>query len=314
MTHPGHVKGGGLVHDACVYGSPEALVAVLAPPIREGLLRGDPVLVATKRANVEALREELGPDAARIDLNDTSEWYPSPARRLDAVARAAAQVPPGGALRAFGEPVWGDSTGANREWARYESAINVALAATPLAFVCLYDAAALPDDVLELAGRTHPRLVDGTATRRSGSFVDPAGFPDELPPYSPLADAFELPLADAAGLRELRAWVGSRAAGAGVARDAVADLALAASEIATNALRHGRLPVTARLGVAGSDLVLELVDAGPGVGDPLAGWQGPGSAEGGWGVPLARRLCDGVELVAPRDGRPATVALHVALA
>jgi anti-sigma regulatory factor (Ser/Thr protein kinase) len=295
------------VHQAFLYDSQDAFVAAMAPFVRDGLESGDPVLAATTAANVAALREELGDDAARVDLRDTTAWMTHPYERLQAFRKLAASVPAGGTLRAIGEPVWEGSDAAIRQWAQYASIVNLALADRPMRFVCLYDAGGLPDDILEYATSTHPeQLVDGAAAP-CGDYVMPAEFRPPGGAGRPAAVA-PLPL----GLRELRDELTRQARAAGIDEQRTADLALAAHEVATNAVRHGREPLSAYAWTEGEELICQVTDAGPCVRDPLAGWL-PSvlGAGGGWGLAIARQLCDAVEIASNASGT--VVSLHLAL-
>ena len=51
-----------LVHQAFLYGSQEEFVAAMSPFVRDGLELGDTVFAATKRSNIDALREDLAGD------------------------------------------------------------------------------------------------------------------------------------------------------------------------------------------------------------------------------------------------------------
>jgi anti-sigma regulatory factor (Ser/Thr protein kinase) len=83
------------------------------------------------------------------------------------------------------------------------------------------------------------------------------------------------------------------------------DLLLALGEVAANAFRHGRPPVSARLWTDGHRLVCAISDSGRGYDDPLAGYQpahGQDLAHGGMGLWLARKLWDSVELLDSGSG------------
>jgi anti-sigma regulatory factor (Ser/Thr protein kinase) len=82
--------------------------------------------------------------------------------------------------------------------------------------------------------------------------------------------------------------------------------------VATNALMHGRPPVTAQLWADDGELICQIADAGLWNADPLAGWLPPISPRlGGWGLPIARQLCDAVEITPRETGT--TVSLYVSL-
>jgi anti-sigma regulatory factor (Ser/Thr protein kinase) len=216
-------------------------------------------------------------------------------------------VPPGEVLRAAGEPVWAGSDAVVRQWARYESIINLALAGSPMRFICLYDCAGLPDHILDYAVCTHPERVENGFSVSCSSFVPPEDFLPGAPPTPPAA-ARELMLEGAA----FRKAVAAHARAAGLPPERTDEFLLATHEVATNALMHGRPPVTAQLWADDGELICQIADAGPWNADPLAGWVPPTPIElGGWGLPIARQLCDAVEITPRETGT--TVSLYVSL-
>ncbi|HXG77328.1 MAG TPA: sensor histidine kinase [Gaiellaceae bacterium] len=294
-------------HRALLYVSREELVEAMAPFLREGVADGDAVFVATTRANAGALREALGVDARAIDFADAETWYTRPAETLDRYRRRVERRPAGTSARVLGEPTWRGSQATRLEWARYESALNVAFQGTPLSLVCPYDASALPDSVLEHAQATHPELVGPDGPQRSHAFVEPAAFPAAVGRPGDVRVLLESSVADADELDDVRRAVSRFAAEAGLAPARRAELALAVHELASNALRHGRPPARVRLGLADDRLVCEVADGGSGIADPLAGWlPRNGGGVGGWGLVLARRFADGLEI-----GPGASVRVHV---
>jgi anti-sigma regulatory factor (Ser/Thr protein kinase) len=296
-----------LCHQALLYGSPEEFVRAMAPFVRDGLARGDRVFAATKPSNIEALREELGEDADRAEMHDTAGWETRPYGRLQAFKRLAEEVPAGGVLHAMGEPVWEGTAATVRQWARYESIINAALAKAPMRFVCLYDSAALPDRILEYAVTTHPERVVGDEAVACLDFVRPGDFTPGPPPEPP-GSSEKLPLAGA----EFRRMVRDRALAAGLEGERVEGFVLAAHELAVNATVHGRPPAWAQIWATGDEMICQVMDAGAGIADPLAGWlPAPVSESGGLGLPIARQLGDALE-VGRRNGTT-VVSLHFSL-
>ena len=302
-----------MAHQAFVYESPEDFVVSMAPFVREGIARGDRVLGATKPANVKALREELGDDAALVELHATGDWCAHPYERLQEVRRLVGEAAEGNLVRTIEEPIWDGSEATRRQWARYESIINLALADAPLRFVCVYDGAALPDEILECAARTHPERVEHGSVVPCEHYVPPEEFEPPLgsaPPTPSPTDVHELAID--ADQQAFRTGVARIALELGMRAQRVEELVLAANEVATNALRYGRPPAAARCWRENGELVCEIADAGPGIADPLAGWILPDPpARSGWGLPMTRQLCDAVD-ISTTDGRT-TVSLHLAL-
>jgi anti-sigma regulatory factor (Ser/Thr protein kinase) len=309
------MTGPGLVHQAFLYDGPEEFAEAMAPVVRAGAERGDRVLVAAKRDSTEALRTSLGAGAERdgIELHDTREWHPRPVHRLMAVQRTLDELPPGGRLLALGEPIWRGSEAARREWARYESTINVALADAPLRFICLYDRSELPETVLGHGLGSHPELVEGAVVCPCATFERPEDCVrelDEVGAVAPRPDRHDVAFdGDHHAFRDLLARL---ALDCGMGGDRAEELVLAANEVVTNAVVHGEPPIAAQCWVAGGDFVCEVSDAGTGVADPFAGWTLPNrTSPGGWGLALARRICDALEVTGGRDR--SRVRLYVGL-
>jgi anti-sigma regulatory factor (Ser/Thr protein kinase) len=91
------------------------------------------------------------------------------------------------------------------------------------------------------------------------------------------------------------------------------EFVLSAYEVTSNAFVHGAEPIRAYAWAQDGELIFRISDSGPGLRDPLAGWLPPEDlAGGGWGLPIARQLCDAVEIAASPAGT--TVSLHRAIA
>ncbi|WP_199737924.1 ATP-binding protein [Cellulomonas sp. PhB150] len=98
-------------------------------------------------------------------------------------------------------------------------------------------------------------------------------------------------VSELAGLRHaLRTEINTRAhASADRDLDRVAqDLVLVASELATNAIKHGRPPTIVQLFQDGTSFLLTVADHDLGSEPRIAGDRPPG--EGGFGLQIARRL------------------------
>ena len=134
-----------------------------------------------------------------------------------------------------------------------------------------------------------------------------------------MVDAFNRPLPeptrtpstllfDASGLSGMRALVAALAGDAGLAPDRVADLRVAVSEIATNAVTHGGPSAVLRAWADGDGMVCEVTGSSV-LTDRLAGRIPPPLSDRGRGLLLVNSLCDLVEV--HTDDSSTTVRLHV---
>jgi anti-sigma regulatory factor (Ser/Thr protein kinase) len=259
----------------------------------------------------ELLRQALDSQVGRVEIIDMSEVGRNPARIIPAMEQLLAEH--AGCIPHYvGEPVWpGRSPEEIREAAKHEALVNLAWPEVPIRALCAYDAGQLDHEVLADAERTHPTVIrDGRRQPSSaydGSTVPP-GSERALPPAP--AEAIEHPF----GLEELRAvrgLVSHEAGAAGLRRDRVQDLVLAISELATNAIRHGRGSGILRMWRRPDRIICQIEDGGH-IRDPLAGRRVPApDAAGGIGLWAVNQLCDLVEV---RSGqRGTTVRVHTRL-
>lgn len=302
-----------LDHRSLVYSSADEFLAATVPFVREGVQAGDRVLAVTSRENVRALARALGAKGRDLDRRDSAEWYTTPGRTLRAYQLYADEHRRlGRGVTIVGEPVWsGRSPAARREWARYESVINVALAGKAVRILCPYDARVVPAAIIDHAECSHPTVMSSAGGLPSPRFLEPAAFSERLD-REPLeaADTSIRALSVTPDLARVRRFVRGNASHAGLGSTGAADLALTVHELATNALRHGGKPVALRMWTAPGGVVAEIADSGSGLDDPLAGQLEPEpTAAGGRGLWMARQLCDLVEVRSTDSG--AVVRVHM---
>jgi anti-sigma regulatory factor (Ser/Thr protein kinase) len=282
-------------HRALLYGSDEQLVEAMAPFVREGIARAEPVLVVLPERKARLLLEALAGDADAVDFADAALWYDAPARALRTWARHVADHADADRLRAVTEMPLVDATpAARREWMRYESIFNVALAAAPGSIACLYDERELPDDVLLDARRTHPEILVGGLPVSSPDYIDLPAFAnlidrEELEPPAP--DHRELEFSW--NLDHVRAHAEADALAAGVARVRVPEVVQAVHEVAANAVMHGGGKGRMRTWTEPGHFVCEIADGGAGIPDATAGYLDAGAGAGLW---VTRQLTDLVEV------------------
>ena len=302
--------GQGLRHSAALVHSPGEFVEVAAAFLEEGLRAGDlPVLAAAPESS-DAVRRALGGRAGTVEVDPRICLLG--VRAPDAVTvirRVLDRAVAGGSgrLRILAEPVFGADRRRWREVRRYEAVSNVLVAPLPVTAMCVYDASRVPADAFDTARATHPELlVDGLRVANP-AYTLPDACLREIAVVREPVEARE-PVWAVDGVPTLPALRhGLRTALAAVVRDPDqrADLHLAVSEVAANAFRHGRPPISARIWADGTAVVCTVTDSGPGYDDPCAGFvpaHGDDLASGGMGLWLARKLWDSVDLLPASTG------------
>lgn len=305
-----------LIHEALLYSTPDELVAVAAPFLRDGLERDEGALVVTNRLNLGSLRNAVSDIAEAIDWRDTAVWHAKPIDRINALDGYIRERLDAGAqrVRIIEEFVWPhDSRTAVSELKRFESISNLLFATRPVWLVCPYNAS-LFNHILPDAYRTHPLIRDARVTRQASlGYLEPGEFfralDAETQEPSPPPDARVCHLEEAGGVRP---FVVAEASAAGLHGDRLRDLELAAFEMSTNAVRHARQGVELRVWTTAHEFVCQVADSGGGMTNRLAGYNTPSEpALGGWGLLLARRLCDGVEVRSTSGGTIVTLTMRL---
>lgn len=298
----------GFEHEAVFFDGLDGLVGAVLPFIREGVERGEPVLVALRARGLDAVERALGADAVRVDFVDMGELGANPACIIPEWRRFLEDTAGEGPVRGVGEPLWGGRREVEvQEVLLHEALLNLAFEDESRSrMLCAYELTALPHDVVGELARTH--------TVASGAEV-PAGptgpeqarrlFSSPLPALPGDADAVAFGHDDLAGLRTV---VGRLAGAAGLRQAAADDLVLAAHELATNSVVHGGGGGLLRAWTEPDALVVEVSDRGV-IEDPLVGRDLLDDlSEDGRGIWMANQLCD---LVQVRSGAAGTVVrLH----
>jgi anti-sigma regulatory factor (Ser/Thr protein kinase) len=300
--------GTALRHDAFVYESHDEYLACAVPFLKEGLQVGEGAIVAHTRAGVDMMREALGADAGQVTFVDVSAAYTRPARTLAAYHKVyAEQLRRTHRLRAVADVQFGPDPREWDVWTGYEALLNRSFAHLPAWVLCSYNANGTPDPAIEGVWRTHPEVVDHDTWTTSELYEDV----DQLlrritPPPEALPGLRSIPVAhDTEHLRE-RLAPELIAAGHGEAK--TLEMLLAATEIATNAIRHGAGIEDIRIGRAHGRFVCEITDRGPGFDDPAAGYLAPRDGVGS-GLWVARQLTWRIEFFRSPRGFTARIWL-----
>ncbi|MFF3977910.1 anti-sigma factor RsbA family regulatory protein [Streptomyces sp. NPDC001828] len=300
------------VHPALFYRDLDEYVRETGSFVRGALAADEPVLVAVPGPHLDALREDLGPEAAAVDFADMTELGRNPGRILAALHGFADQHP-GRAARIIGEPIWaGRSPAEIREATRHEALVNAAFTDRRATILCPYDTATLPAAVLDDARRTHPTVIEDRHVRSSPAYVraDVVCADCDLPLPEPAAADVELEYTGGR-LGEVRERADAWVRGTRLSPLRRGDFVIAVNEAAANSVAHGGGSGLLRLWT--SDLgtaVAEIRDGGR-LANPLAGRRRPSlaSSNGGRGLWMIHQLCDLVEVRAQDTGL--TLRLHI---
>ena len=290
---------GGYAHDALLYGSDQELLSDAVAFVRAGVDAGETTMVVCTEPTSALLRAALDGDP-RVVFSTGSEVYRRTPQTILAFQQLLEREVAAGArrVRVVGEVVFGEHPASWSEWARYEAVINRAVAPYPVWGVCLYDTRRLPGQVLAAAQLTHPYLRTVGSRAANPRYLDPGEFLRRFPDAGP--DPVEatrpvLEVDDLTGLWRLRRRLLHVAlAGSALASETIGEFVAAVSEVATNAMQHGRPPVRVRAWATPTRLLCTVTDQGAGIEDPFAGYVPAHSdpARDGRGLWLARMLCD----------------------
>lgn len=295
----------GFQHEALVYRGADDLLAGLLPFVREGASLGESVVVALPRPGLELLRTALGDDAGSVEFLDMAEIGRNPAGIIgvwDRVLRERTAA--GRRLRGVGEPAFvGRREVELTECRLHELLLNRAFDGGPAwRLLCPYDEQHLPRAVTRGALRTHPVCTTAAGRCPSGRYnPDEAGelFATVLPRPT---DAVLRGIYGDGDVPATRRTVAQFARTVGLPEETVEVLELAASELATNSVRHGGGTGTVAMWVQPAAAVVEFSDSGL-VADPLAGRLMPTlEQEDGRGVFLVNQLCDLVQMRSSEQG------------
>jgi anti-sigma regulatory factor (Ser/Thr protein kinase) len=312
MTSTGGPDDIGRGHTAFFYRGVDEYVGAIASFVRAGLAAGEPALVAVPQPKTQLLQAAVG-ETDRVTFVDMADLGRNPARIIPRI-RSFAYTHRGRPTRVVDEPIWpGRSPEEIGEVLLHESLFERGVLGSVMSILCPYDASGLDPAALAEAERSHAHLVDGGGRRASQVFdanlaLERFGTPLPSAPEHASAMMF-----DHGDLARLRHFVEEGATRAGLDSARLADLTLAVSEVATNALVHSGTSGLIRQwsDAHAREVICDLCDAGH-IVEPLVGRFGPYPvAEQSWGLWMVNQVCDLVEL---RSGEWGTnVRLHMRL-
>jgi anti-sigma regulatory factor (Ser/Thr protein kinase) len=294
-------------HEAALYRGPEDLARVAVPFLREGIDRGEPVLVALVREHSRVLEQALGADAARVEFVDMADLGANPACIIPAWRRFLADT--SGPVRGVGEPIWAGRREVELGEAElHESLLNVAFDdGRGWRLMCPYDVTSLPDTVVSEALRNHPvaHAADGERPSYAGHRHARELFAEPLPVPPGTATTLPFGFPD---LSEVRSLLHRYCNQTTLESDRANDLVLAAHELASNSVRHAGGGGVISVWTEPDAVVVDVRDAGT-IEDPLVGRGLPDEfSENGRGIWMANQLCDLVQVRSRRGNTQ--VRLH----
>jgi anti-sigma regulatory factor (Ser/Thr protein kinase) len=305
------VQHDGFRHEAFLYADERDFLVGAAAFIQAAVSAGQPILVAVDAAKTTALRTLVDGEADNVEFADVAAVGRNPARVIPLLQGFIDHHSTTSAgLRGICETVWADRRPEELvECRRSERLLNDAFGdAVGFWLLCPYDSSALGRLVIDDAYVTHPfidRAGQSHASRRYQSGQVAALLDEPLPKPPEGAVVIEFGAADLASVRRLAT---QHAIAAGL-EDRATDLALAASELATNSVLHADGEGALRLWQEDRALVIEVSDRGH-LDDRLVGRRRPVRGQlGGRGLWLVNQVSDLVQIRSAPAGT--TVRIHL---
>jgi len=306
-------------HDALMYDTPDSLLQATVPFLEDGLSAGEVVIVQVPEATWSLLGPALASPQSivRDPLADVhhhphqSLWglkqlVDEELREGATAVRALAEVPPDTLQAGY------------LHWGRTESLLNTAMKDEHYWGLCSYSRKDLSPEVIDMAVSTHPFLVNSTSRKENARFESTRDYlrrVDSVRAIDPLEAALPFATQQLLTMADLTSARGKLEAAFGLTTLSVqrkADLSDALFEVAVNAMLYGKEPASVRIWLAADRMLCRVRDSGPGLSDPLAGYQPPDrrTSQAGSGLWSARQLCD--VLTTTREPEGFTVRLSVA--
>lgn len=302
----------GYRHELYPYSGPDEFLEGTLGFIQDALDGDEAVVVAVPHRKAALLRAEI-PEHKAVRYVDTTGVARHPGRLIGAwqewIREHTSQGRP---VRGIGESPWEEARSRPEvEELRYhEWLLNKAFADGPAWWLlCPYDTAGETAAVRELA-RCHPEIRTAGVTGPSQDYDPQAPF--AFAPLTHPCDPYEEFVYTQGDLSALREKIGACAQQHGLSGRRLRELHLAATEVATNSIRHGGGRGVLRTWSEDHRMVCEFRDAGY-IDDPLLGRSRPDHSQvGGRGLWLVHQLCDLVEIRStPESGT--TIRLHTHL-
>lgn len=291
-------------HLALHYGSAEQFVREIEDFLHPRLATGEPALVVVESAKIPLLETRLGENVNLVAMEEVGR---NPGRIISLWQDFLDTHDPTETVWGVGEPIFPSrSPDELVECQIHERLLDLAFARPQVSFnlACPYDVGSLPMEVIRESEKSHAWL----GARKSPEFHDRNGgfLGGPLSPPSPGATAHRIARDELSALRRL---VKESAQAAGVDHTRLADLELAASEIAVNSVLYSGSGEML-LWSAADRFFCEVHDKAT-IDDPLVGRFRPHpKTERGRGIWLAHQLADLLQLRSGPQGTTIRLAFN----
>jgi hypothetical protein len=308
-------RSGSFQHEALLYAAQDELIRHVADFVADGLVRGEPAVVALSESKLGPLREALGGYQVGVRFLDMDAVGTNPGCLIPAYREVVDELAGDGPCRAVGEPVAPHRQGPELvECQIHETVSNLAFADSQWWAICPYDTNHLGSAVIDEARRSHPSIV-AQGSRQANPSYDEA---------TAARRSLEHPLAPRPGLSVRLAYESSAEATSATFRELIGDtvgsklspdrarqLALAAERLVADSALLGTDGGVAYMWATDDAVVTEL-QLPYGVTDPLVGRERADTAsQASRGIRAANQSCDLVQVRS--DGMRTTVRLHMRL-
>ena len=303
-------------HETLFYAGDNGFLQGTLSFINDAIAAEEPILVAVGSARIGLLQQALGSDSELVRFADIQLLGRNPARMIPAWREfVEEEAPDGRPVRGISEPIWlGRSAAEMAECQRHELLVNLVFdQGQPWRLLCTYDVDGLDEQVIVAARRSHPFIAENGGSRRSDAYLGvheaPSPFAGALPPPSTrVEEEWTFAGEDLSVLRgRVREW----AAGTPLGVERTEYLVLAASELATNSVRHGGGRGSLRMWREPEALVCEVRDGGR-IEEPLTGRVRPAPDQiSGRGLWLVNHVCDLVQIRAMPQGNVVRIQMSV---
>ncbi|OBI11963.1 sensor histidine kinase [Mycobacterium sp. E2497] len=268
----------GFVHSALIYQSQQEYLDFVTRFVREGLDLDEAVLIAVPADMLASLHDALSADGTAPDalrMVDITEVARNPTR-LMAMEGSFVDDHPDRRVRIVSQLAWpGRSDEELVACVEHEALVNGAMDGYQVTGLCLYDGGRLADDVLADARATHPLLWGGGELQRSADYAPDAALQRCNRPLPANPGAVTYVVRKSADLSPARSFAVDYAGWVGLSRDAIEDLQLVATELASNSLMYTDGACQLAFWRDDEYLVCEARDTGC-FEDPLVGRLDPG--------------------------------------